>query len=344
MREGLCRIAERLLSFADQDSSLVILYPHVSADGDALGSAQALSLALARLDIDNLVLADEPPAQKLQFLPAIEQVVVYEESAREELERRQSLAFAIDCVEPARTGRRQALVEKAPLLAAIDHHTTAGPASGLRLVETTAAATGELVYELIRLLEEMSDCVLMDRAIATCLMAAIVSDTGSFSFSNTTAQTFRIAAGLMEFQPDLVRMSYLMFTQTSKARLHLTGAVLAGARFELDGRIAVGLVPASLMRQTGAVDEDLDGLVGQLRSAEGVQVAFLLRELDNGLGLVRVNIRSSEHFDAARFASRFNGGGHPRAAGFNFTGLTLTEAAERVLREAAALLTAAGVP
>lgn len=341
MREDLMRIADLLLTFADQDECLVILYPHVSADGDALGSAQALFLALGKLGVSSLVLTDEPPPQKLQFLPAIDQVRVYEESDWTTLEGRQQLAFAVDCADAARTGRRQPLVERAPLMAAIDHHISAGPTIGLRLIETTAAATGELIYELIRLLEEMTDTRLLDRPIATCLMAAIVSDTGSFNFSNTTAQTFRIAASLMEHQVDLVRMSYMMFNRTTQPRLHLTGAVLASARFEMDGRIAIGHVPAGLMQRLGAIDEDLDGLVGQLRSAEGVRVAFLLREV--GEGIIRVNIRSSEHFDAARFASRFHGGGHPRAAGLTFTGKTLTEATGLILREAADTLAGAEV-
>ncbi len=342
MRDGLRSLAELLLTYADREDQLVVIYPHVSADGDALGSAQALFLALAKLGVCSLVLADEAPQDKLTFLPAIEQVEVFSEDRHAALASRQKLAFLVDCADAPRTGRRQPLAEQAPRMAAIDHHASAGPTSGLRLIETTAAATGELIQELIVLLEQLTETELIDRPIATCLMAAIVSDTGSFAFSNTTAQTFRIAASLMEQKVDLVRIAYMMFSRTSQARLRLAGAVLSGARFELDGRIAIGQVPAGLMQQVGAADEDLDGLVGQLRSAEGVRVAFLLRELPGGL--VRVNIRSSEHFNAADFASRFNGGGHPRAAGLTFTGLSLDEAAGLILREAAATLAAAAVP
>jgi len=327
MRDSICRIAELLLTFADQEDSLVILYPHVSADGDALGSAQALYLALGRLGVCSLVLADEPPPEKLLFLPAIDQVQVYDEKDRETLEGRRALALDIHCDDAARTGRRQGLVGHAPLMAAIDHHTSSGRTAGLRLIETTAAATGELIHDLILKLAEMTETELMDRTVATCLMAAIVSDTGSFNFSNTTARTFRIAADLMEHQVDLVRMSYMMFSRTSQARLRLIGAVLSQARFELNGQIAVGSVPAGLMTQLGAVDEDLDGLVGQLRSVEGVRVAFLLRELSEGV--VRVNIRSSELFDAARRASRCQGGGSPPGAGLAFVMRAVTDKVDR---------------
>jgi hypothetical protein len=163
-------------------------------------------------------------------------------------------------------------------------------------------------------------------------MGAILSDTGGFVFSNTTSNTFRIAAQLMNERLDIRQMTYLLFDETSQTKLRLTGEVFSNARFLSDGRVAIGTVSQEQMRRLGAVDEDLDGLVGQLRSAHGVDVAFMLREMPDGT--IRVNIRSDERFVAADFASRFGGGGHPRAAGMTLSGISLQAASEWVAGKA----------
>lgn len=331
MREGLQRIAEALLSRAEQEG-LVILYPHISVDGDALGSALALFLALEKLDVPSLVLVDEVPPKKLDFLPGQDRIQVYEDTDLATLSKRQTLALAIDCSDSGRVGRRQALFNSAGETAAIDHHVSAGKSVGLKLVETTASATGELIHALIRQIEEMTECPLMDRSIAICLMGAILSDTGGFVFSNTTATTFRIASELMNEQLDIRKMTYQLFDETSQTKLRLTGDVFSNARFLADGRIAIGLVTQELMSRLDAKDEDLDGLVGELRSAEGVDVSFMLREMPDGA--IRVNIRSDEAFNSAEFAAVYGGGGHPRAAGMTLTGMTLEEAADLVARKA----------
>jgi len=335
MPEGLRRIAEALLSRADQEG-LVILYPHISVDGDALGSALALFLALEKLNVPSLVLVDEKPPVKLAFMPDFSRAVVFDESDQPALAKRQSLAMAIDCADPGRVGRRKALFETAPETAAVDHHSSAGKSEGLKVVETTASATGELIYQLIRILEELTDCPLMDRSIAVCLMGAIMSDTGGFVFSNTTAATFRIASELMREPLDIRQMTYQLFDETSQTKLSLTGHVFSNARFLLSGRIAIGTVSKQLMNQLGAADEDLDGLVGQLRSAAGVDVSFMLREMADGS--IRVNIRSDERFNAAEFAAMYSGGGHPRAAGMTLTGMTLDEAADLITLKAGEML------
>lgn len=337
MPEGLRRIAEALLCRADREG-LVILYPHISVDGDALGSALALFLALEKIDVPSLVLLDEEPPQKLAFMTARNTFKVYAEADLETLAGSQTLALAIDCSDAGRVGRRRALFEKASQTAAIDHHSSAGKSEGLKVVETTAAATGELIYTLIRQLEAVTECPIMDRSIAVCLMGAILSDTGGFVFSNTTATTFRIASELMNEQLDIRRMTYQLFDETSQTKLKLTGDVFSNARFLAGGRIAIGSVSKELMRQLGASDEDLDGLVGQLRSAVGVDVSFMLREMADGA--IRVNIRSDEQFNSADFAAFYGGGGHPRAAGMTLTGMTLSEAADWVARKAGEVLSA----
>lgn len=332
MSEELQRIADLLLTFEGQDNSLVIIYPHVGADGDALGSAQALFLTLSKLNINSLVLVDEKQQQKLLFLPGSDQVRVFDEADAEALAACQKLAFAVDCADSVRVGRRRQLYENAPLHAVVDHHASSDPTGDLRLIDITAAATGELIYALVKCLEEKTEQELLDYPIATCLMAALISDTGSFGFANTTARTFRVASQLMAWPVDLANLNFIMFYRTSRPRLQLAGAVLNKARFELDGRIALGMVPAGLMEKLGALDEDLDGLVGQLRNAEGVEVAFLLREQMDGS--IRVNIRSNENFNAAEFACLFEGGGHVRAAGLTLTNVNLEEGAELILEEA----------
>jgi bifunctional oligoribonuclease and PAP phosphatase NrnA len=331
MNEALDRIAALLLGYRGQPGS-VFLYAHVGIDGDALGSCLSLLLALRKAGVGARFLMDEPVSFRLTFLPCLDRIEPYQDEKLDELAAGQLLAMAVDCTGGARTGRLQALFDKAPLTAVLDHHVNDVAAEPLQYFDTTAAAVGEIAYDLIRLLENHLQMDLMDRDMATLLMTAIISDTGGFVFSNTTARTFHTAASLMVYSINLRQITYHQFDMTSQARLRLMGRLFGCARFEKDGRLAISLAGQHLLEETGASDTDLDGVISYIRNVAGVEAAFLIRELPDGS--LRVNIRSGEKFDAADFASCFGGGGHPRAAGFQLSGMTLEEAAGLVSSKA----------
>lgn len=328
------RLAERLLACRTNKQS-VSLYPHVNIDGDALGSALALLLVLEALGIRACLPLDEPVPPKLDFLPGLERIT-WLTDRNAPVCQEQMLALLIDCSEPSRLGNRSALCEQAPERWVLDHHVARRPIDDCDIVDTQAAAAAELVHDLIRVLETLSGCTLLDRTCAVLLMTALISDTGGFVFSNTTKRSFAIAADLMDDDLDLRQITYRLFHQSSLARLRLMGRIFTEARFSHGGRIVMALVSQELMQDCDATDDDLDGIIGYLRNVSGVEMAMILRLQTDGA--IRVNIRSGPDIDAAAFAGSFGGGGHPRASGMTLAGLSLETAAAALLLKAGELL------
>ncbi len=338
MNNQISALADALLAFRGKTGS-VFLYPHVSIDGDAVGSALALLLALERLEIKARLLLDEPIPPKLDFLPALSRIEPYEPASDIDvaiLAGGQLFGLAIDCASAERMGRRGSLYKLAPQIGALDHHIAQEPVPPGFIIDPSAAAAGELVYDLIVCLEERTGRSLFSSDIATLLMTAIISDTGGFVYSNTSIRTFQTAASLMGYPLDLRYITYRLFDRTSQERLRLMGRVFSEARFSCRDRVVMAAVDQQMLDDCRASDYDLDGIIAYLRNVAGVDAAFLIRSQSDGL--LRVNIRSSERFDSAAFAARYGGGGHPRAAGMHLSGLSLADAARKIAQEAGELL------
>ncbi|MGI6334305.1 MAG: DHH family phosphoesterase [Saccharofermentanales bacterium] len=329
--DSVSQLVDRLLA-AEHMPGSIFIYPHVSIDGDALGSMLALANALGQLNIRVRMPLDEEITDRLLFLPELDRLEPFDESLIAELASDQQFALLVDCSDSERTGRRKALSDLSPQIGVIDHHVSGGQSGFLRWIDPKAAAVGEMVYDLIVELEKRKGRPLFNQTIGILLMTAIISDTGGFSFSNVSARTFRTAAALMEHDIDLRTITYYLFDLTSQERMRLMGRVFADAQFHYHGRLAIALVDQELLTSCGADDADLEGVIGHLRNVAGVEVAFLIRELP-GQDL-RVNIRSSEEFNAAEFARLFGGGGHPRAAGLQFQPMPLDKAAALIINKA----------
>jgi phosphoesterase RecJ-like protein len=181
-------------------------------------------------------------------------------------------------------------------------------------------------------MESITGRTLLAHEHAVCIMGAILTDTGGFRFSNTTRETFMVASSLMQYDVDISALSYEMLESMTLAKYRLIGLTSEHARFFHNGRIAMLGVSRKMLEETGADEGDTNGLANMLRAIESVRVAFVLKEGEDGV--VRVNIRSKEGFDAAAFASGYGGGGHTRAAGFNLEKTDLGSA-ESMLAEKA---------
>jgi bifunctional oligoribonuclease and PAP phosphatase NrnA len=331
MSEIIDRIADRLMAAQEKPGS-VFLYPHIGIDGDALGSALALAIVLRRIGIAVRLPMDEDIPDRLNFLPGLDLIERYHEDFLERFSQDQQLAIAIDCSDSERVGRRRDLFDLSPEKAALDHHVSGGESSGLCLIDPSAAAAGEIVFDLIALLESRAGRRLHDETTETLLMTAIISDTGGFVYSNTSSRTFRTAASLMDGEINLRRITYQLFDMTSQVRMRLMGRIFTDVRFSHDGRLALALVGQNLLSEYQATDADLEGVIAHLRNVAGVEVAFLIREIDRNL--LRVNIRSSDCFNAADFARNFGGGGHPKAAGLQLRNMSLDDAARMIVDKA----------
>ncbi|HEX2944584.1 MAG TPA: bifunctional oligoribonuclease/PAP phosphatase NrnA [Clostridia bacterium] len=325
----LDRIAEEIKA-----SRCVAIIPHVTADGDALGSSFALALVLTGMGKKADVLLEESVPLVYRFLPGAEFSYVYaaepadvEESngMRESGEKRYDLVMALDCGDIERLGSRRKVFDSCIKTVNIDHHQTNTGFARLNHTNTASSATGEIIYELTGALG-----LKPGKDAATSLYAAIATDTGGFRYSNTTPRTHEIAAELIKLGVDVADVSQRVFDITSYGKVKLMGAAIRNLELFEDGKLAIMAVTNEMIKNSAAREEDSDGIINVARNIRGVEAAAMLRQLDNGE--IKVNLRSNNYIDVAVIASRHKGGGHKRAAGFTETGV-LERVKENVIND-----------
>ncbi len=294
----------------------VLISTHKSPDGDALGSQLGLMLALEKMGKTVVAHNLDPVPEIYRFLPQNGRIRV-----GKPVQGRYDAFIVVDS-DPPRTG----LFDKtypADVLINIDHHVTNPLAWPLTWLDSAASATGEMVYGLI---QELG--VRTDRDIALCLYTAIFTDTGSFRYSNTTPESMKIAATLLETGADPWLVTENVYESFSYPRLKLLGTVIADMERSADGRTAWVVVTDELYRRTNTTAEDTDNFVNFVRSVKGVEVAVLFRQTGNAQ--YKISLRSKGRVDLSRLAQSFGGGGHKNAAGGVLDG-TLEEVKKRVL-------------
>jgi bifunctional oligoribonuclease and PAP phosphatase NrnA len=308
----------------------VILTTHLNADGDGAGCEAALLSLLLERGIEGWIVNPTPFPELFRFLlPDPGRVLDAAGAEAEERSRTADLCVVLDTGEKSRIGRVNPLVEGIPL-AVIDHHPPGeDPLEGFSLRDSTAAAAGELVFDLAQALEGP-----WTRSVLEGLYVALLTDTGSFRFSNSTPRAHRITAELIErgAVPDVLHRR--VYGNVPARRFHLLQEALSSLGVSEEGRVAWMTVPADRFAQLGCTSEDLDGLVDYPRELEGVEVGLLFRELEGGS--VKVSLRSNEFVDVNAAAREFGGGGHVRAAGALVKG-RVEEVREAIVRRMEAL-------
>lgn len=290
------------------------ILPHKSADGDAIASALALGKLLESFGATYTVYVEEPVREDLKFLGGDFSLMP------EEVPTVQT-AIAIDCGDIFRLGDRTPIFEKAENRIVIDHHATNEGFGDVNYIDAKASAATEIVAELFEAMH-----VPFENA-ATLLYTGIVTDTGGFRYSNTTAKTHNIAAKLIEAGADSARVCYQVFEQNSLSKIRLEAAVLNAMIIAHEGKTAIGTVSEALLLETGASDEDTCAISGILRAIKGVETGVLLREKE---GQIKISMRTNAFLDAAAICKTLGGGGHMRAAGASVDG-TLSEWKEKIL-------------
>lgn len=295
---------------------------HARPDGDAVGSAFALSLWLgARGSRCYCVSADEVP-QYLSFLTKGLQESVLPESIPSGFEN--ARIVTVDTASPAQLG---SLFDRFGdrVLLMIDHHGTGTPYAD-HLIDPHAAACGELVFDLIA-----ASGTDVPREAAELLYAAISSDTGCFRYSNVNENTHLHAAALVKEGIDAARINRMLFETRSYEGLKAEKAGFERLRFYGDGKLAIITFPFALQCELGVREEHLSTLIDVARCVRGVEVAAAIRGTRDGN--FRVSLRANVEIDVAQIAAGFGGGGHPRAAGATLAASSVEEA-EAMVRDA----------
>ncbi len=279
----------------------ISIVSHISPDGDNVGSILAMGLALRKLGKTvNIIKTDEIPRDYL-FLPQVETIMDYD---REDIE----LLIVLDCSDIDRLGELKDLVSKSKNTINIDHHVSNTAFADYNIVDSKAAATGELVYLF---LNQMG--IEIDEEIATCIYTAISTDTGSFMYESVTDNTHEIAADLLRKGIDKNNIVLNLYQSRSMERTNLFIDCLSTFKIYHENKIATVKVTQDMLRLSNALMEDTEGIISFVKDTKGVEVACLLKEyLD---GSIKISLRSKEYVDVAKICSEFNGGGHIRAAG-----------------------------
>jgi phosphoesterase RecJ-like protein len=299
-----------------------LLTTHVRPDPDGLGAQIALGDVLERMDKEvQLIIASnwpprytflDPDRRIRQFAPpgeeyrSAEVIVVLDTGTWNQLDK-----FGVF------------LKSSSAAKVVIDHHLSQDDLGALRLVDTTAEATGRLVWEAVQALHQP-----LSQKAANALFAAVATDTGWFRHRNTTAATFALAEQLVRAGADPSPLHEQLYEQNTLARQLLKGLVLSRLRLVGDGRVAYSEVHRADYAATGAIPQDTEDMVNYTREIVGVEVGILF--LEQPAGGVKISFRSRATVDVARIAEQFGGGGHRLASGATLH-TTLTEAQHRVL-------------
>ena len=298
---------------------------HENPEGDAIGSELALALALRKMGKTATVLNADPVPRNLLFLKGADTVVFENDGSKYDV------AVVVDCGSVNRTGSSVAEeILKPSVRIIIDHHQTNGDSGPLALVDPDAAATGMLIYRVLIALG-----VEIDRDIAENIYTAILTDTGSFRYGNSSHEAFCTAGEMVRLGVDPWAVSEQVYETQSYNRLGLLGRALSSLEIAVDGKVAAITTLRADLNEFKASKDDLEGFINFPRSVLGTEAAVAFRE--EGDGVFRVSFRSKGRVDVSMVAVGFGGGGHRNAAGCTVLG-SLEEVKRRVFEAIGAVL------
>jgi phosphoesterase RecJ-like protein len=300
----------------------ILIVGHIRPDGDCLGSQIALGLGLRSLGKHVCIHSPGPIMRHLEFIPHMDSVLPEVDASC-----RPDVTVFCDCGGIDRAGDRFTPTGK---IVNIDHHLSNDLFGDVNFVDTAASSTGEMIYHILR---DMG--VDLSQNIANCLFLALMADTGSFKFANTGQHVFEIATELVRHGADPSWVATQFYDCLTPSTIQLRGKVLGQLHIECEGRLCWGEVTQEMYREAGGEDHEPEGLVSELRSIEGVEVAVLMHEVAEGG--IRASFRSRGTWDVNLIATELGGGGHRNASGCHMLG-GYAEARERILQVARAHL------
>lgn len=285
------------------EANKIAIVSHENPDGDCIGSMLALYLALAKKAKGAKMYLKNRIPKNLNFLPAADKIEI-----KEEVDEKFDVLVLLDTGELERTGIKgiQNCYEK---LINIDHHITSEGIGDYYYINSSAAATGEIVYQLVKLMG-----IDEDKDIATCLYTSIFTDTGGFRYINTTSITHQIAGDLINMGIDFVFIINKVFDEMSITKFNLIRDVLQTLELFEKDKIAFLTATNHMFAKNNATRDQTENIINFARNIDSVEVAALFVEEEDR---IKVSLRSKYYLDVGKIAKEFGGGGHPRAAGFN---------------------------
>jgi phosphoesterase RecJ-like protein len=313
------------------DKKKLLVTAHVHPDGDAIGSQMALAHFLWQMEKQVYLLSCDHTPKFFQFLDPNGHIKLFR--AEEHLPLIKSLdgAVVVDISDWRRLQEiGEAMRQFSIPVACIDHHIPTDVMGKVQVLDQSASSTGELLYDFF-----MDSHAVFTPEIVEALYTCILTDTGSFRFSNTTAVTHRIAADLLTRGVDYRKIYEHVYETYSKNRSLLLGHLLANMHFEREDRLAWFVLSQDLLKKTGAELWEAEGFSELPRSIEGNEISLMFTESENNT--TKVSFRSKGRIAINELANKFGGGGHKFASGATLA-MPLNEAIAIIVQEAKNLL------
>lgn len=309
---------KELLNLIDTHQDIILL-PHVSPDGDTLGSTFALNSYLKGLGKTTYVVLNDEIPSNLTFLINDK---VFTEEQFDALDVSTTLTFCMDASDAGRLDTRQKYIGIGKTIC-IDHHITNNNYCDYNYVTADASSTGEVLYELL-----YTDEMTLPKDIASSIYVAILMDTGSFRYSNTSSRTMEIVARLFAAGIDYVELNIEVYQNVPIDKFKFTNMVLNTLELSHDNKVGFVYITEKMVQTAGITMQDTDGIIENVRDIDSVEIALFVREVSPNI--FKGSARSKRFYDVSTLSLGFGGGGHIRAAGFTIEG-TLKEVKNRIL-------------
>lgn len=307
-----------------QANDRFLVVSHVHPDGDAASSTLAVGYMLECLGKQYAMVNEGSVPAKFHMLWNCGRVLDYSKTPVEGSPEFDCV-ISVDCADYARMGEvRSWFSPEIPLLN-IDHHPTNDAYGTVNVIKPDAAATAEVLYDLAVALG-----ITWDVALAECIYTGLLTDTGGFRYSNTTPKVMRIASEMLQYGVNGNELADHLLERMTYSQVAMLRKALANLSFSANRQIAWISVTLEEIRESGATNEDLEGLVNYPRNIEGVEVGMLFKQTDTDK--FKVSLRSAGRADVAAIAKSFGGGGHVRASGCSLEG-SLKQVIQQMLKE-----------
>jgi len=319
---------------AINEADSILLTTHENPDGDGIGSIIAIQHYLESRNKEYKILMTSHLPEEFQFIDRSNKFEYYDAKQHSEWLLNVDLAILLDIGNYTRTGEMWDVIrQNGTVIANIDHHPYPnGHPFSINIADVNASATGELVYDFLR----HTNPKILNADVYEAIYIAIMTDTGSFSYSNTNVLCHEIAANAILAGVDIAKLHQKIYGSSSRARVKLLALIAGSINYDQNGKLAWFSINQKMMDESGAVKDDVDGFTDFVRAIKGVEVSLMIFEHSNGT--CRINFRSKGSYLVNTIAQYFGGGGHSFAAGAKVVG-TLEETVSIVVDKTKEVMT-----
>jgi phosphoesterase RecJ-like protein len=307
-----------------QKNNNFLITSHVNLDGDGIGSELAFYFILKKLNKNPIILNQDRLPKIYDFLPGSDKVHYLEDNCIDP--KSIDVGIVLDCSNVKRIGKTYEIFKNIKTIINIDHHKSNEKFGGLNYVDSSVSSVGEIIYEFINFI----DSGLLDDKISTCLYTAIMTDTGSFRYSNVSSKTFGVASHLTSngIKPHLIANN--IYNKNTYSGLKLLGEALLTLEMDDSNYVSWLTITRKMLNNAKANDEEIEGIIDVAATLDNTEISILFRETKDNK--IKISFRSKGNFDVNKFAGKFRGGGHPNAAGCLCSG-KMDEIKDKILSE-----------